>query len=267
MPASIANAKLGRIVMVRVLVRRQRGRANSTVNVEKMPFSPHPSLSLHVGFLRRGDGLKTSRRTHPHARSWRAGARSATLFVGKATIPRRLTDGGAQTDRAAWKFGPPRGREADRVPRLRRPIRALVDDMVATMRDADGVGIAGAQVYESLAIFIVASRANPRYPDAPDMEPEVVINPEIVESSIEMVDGWEGCLSIPGLRGKVPRHQRIRVRYSTPDGEIVDREFQGFIARIFQHEFDHLNGIVFLDRMANVKELMMEREYRRQFAG
>jgi peptide deformylase len=142
-------------------------------------------------------------------------------------------------------------------------IRTLVDDMIATMRDADGVGIAAPQVYESIALFIVASRANPRYPDAPEMEPEVVINPEVVESSIEMVNGREGCLSIPGLRGNVPRHQRIRVRYSTLDGEMIDREFDGFIARIFQHEFDHLSGVVFLDRMVSTKEIMMEREYRK----
>ena len=91
--------------------------------------------------------------------------------------------------------------------------------MLATMREADGVGIAAPQVHESRSLFIVASRPNPRYPDAPWMEPEVVINPEIVERSAEMVKGWEGCLSIPGIRGEVPRHRRIRARYQNLEGD------------------------------------------------
>src|ERR1700677_3452953 len=86
-------------------------------------------------------------------------------------------------------------------------IRMLVADMLETMRDANGVGIAAPQVFESVAIFIVASRPNPRYPDAPSMEPEVVVNPEIIERSPDVVKDWEGCLSIPGIRGEVPRHR------------------------------------------------------------
>ena len=145
-------------------------------------------------------------------------------------------------------------------------IRSLIDDMLATLREADGVGLAAPQVFESLAILIVASRPNPRYPDAPLMEPEVVINPEILERSDEMVKGWEGCLSIPGIRGEVPRHRRIRVRYQTIEGTVVDREFTDFVARIFQHEDDHLRGIVFLDRLESTRDLVTEREYQKQFA-
>jgi peptide deformylase len=89
-------------------------------------------------------------------------------------------------------------------------VRALIADMLATLEDANGVGIAAPQVYEPAASFIVASRPNPRDPDAPLMEPEVVINPEILERSDELVQVWEGCHSIPGLRGLVPRHRRIR---------------------------------------------------------
>jgi len=144
-------------------------------------------------------------------------------------------------------------------------IRALVNDMLETMRDANGVGIAAPQVYESSAIFIVASRPNPRYPEAPAMEPEVVINPEILERSEAMVKGWEGCLSIPGLRGNVPRHQRIRVRYQTLEGDQVEREFSDFVARVFQHEDDHLHGLVFLDRLESSKDLVCEKEFQRQF--
>jgi peptide deformylase len=144
-------------------------------------------------------------------------------------------------------------------------VLALVEDMLATMIQADGVGIAAPQVYEPQSIFILASRPNPRYPDAPLMEPAVVINPEILERSAEMVKGWEGCLSIPGLRGEVPRHRRIRARYQTMDGLLVENEFTDFVARIFQHEDDHLRGIVFLDRLESTRDLIMEKEYQRRF--
>jgi peptide deformylase len=144
-------------------------------------------------------------------------------------------------------------------------VLALVEDMLATMIQADGVGIAAPQVYEPQSVFILASRPNPRYPDAPLMDPEVVINPEILERSAEMVKGWEGCLSIPGLRGEVLRHRRIRARYQTMDGRLVENEFTDFVARIFQHEDDHLRGIVFLDRLENTRDLIMEREYQKRF--
>jgi peptide deformylase len=142
-------------------------------------------------------------------------------------------------------------------------LRALAGDMMATMLDADGVGIAAPQVYESSSLFIVASRPNPRYPDAPRMEPEIVANPEIVWRSDEVVKGWEGCLSIPGIRGLVPRHRRIRARYRTLDGLEVDREFEGFVARVFQHEDDHLRGVVFLDRLESNRDILCEKEFRK----
>jgi peptide deformylase len=162
-------------------------------------------------------------------------------------------------------------------PVLRRPaapvelpaseaLRELIADMLATLEDANGVGIAAPQVYEPMALFIVASRPNPRYPDAPLMEPEVVINPEIVGRSDELLKDWEGCLSIPGLRGLVPRHRGIRVRYQTSEGRIVEREFVDFVARIFQHEDDHLRGIVFLDRLESTRDVVTEKEYQKQFA-
>jgi peptide deformylase len=138
--------------------------------------------------------------------------------------------------------------------------------MLATLRDADGVGLAAPQVDQSLQVMIVASRPNPRYPDAVEMEPLVVINPEIVERSTETVMGWEGCLSIPGLRGEVPRHRRIVARFQDVRGEHVVREFHDFVARIFQHEDDHLRGIVFLDRIGPGGRLATEREYQRRFA-
>jgi peptide deformylase len=145
-------------------------------------------------------------------------------------------------------------------------VRALIADMLATLEEANGVGIAAPQVYEPTALFIVASRPNPRYPDAPLMEPEVVINPEILEHSDELVKDWEGCLSIPGIRGLVPRHRRIRARYQTMEGRTVEREFVDFVARIFQHEDDHLRGIVFLDRLESTRDVLTEKEYQKLLA-
>ena len=145
-------------------------------------------------------------------------------------------------------------------------MRALVDDMLATMLEANGVGIAAPQVYESRAIFIVASRPNPRYPTAPLMEPEVVVNPDILESSPETEKAWEGCLSIPGVRGEVPRPRTIRVRYQNLEGQVIERELEGFVARVFQHEEDHLRGLVFLDRMENPREIITEKELQSRMA-
>lgn len=146
-------------------------------------------------------------------------------------------------------------------------VRALVDDMLATMNEANGVGIAAPQVFEPLAIYIVATRPNPRYPNAPAMEPEVVVNPEIVERTGEVEKDWEGCLSIPGIRGQVPRHHRIRILYQTLHGESVEKEVDGFVARVFQHEDDHLRGLVFLDRMETTRDLITEKEYQSRMAA
>jgi peptide deformylase len=143
-------------------------------------------------------------------------------------------------------------------------IQSLAADMLLTLRDSNGVGIAAPQVYESKAIFIVASRPNPRYPTAPLMNPEVVINPEILERSTTIVKDWEGCLSIPGIRGEVPRHREIKVRYRSIEGQLVERQFTDFVARIFQHEDDHLRGIVFLDRLESPRDVVTEKEFQRR---
>ena len=140
-------------------------------------------------------------------------------------------------------------------------VQALIEDLLVTVAEVNGVGIAAPQVYEPLALFIVASRPNQRYPHAPEMEPVAMINPEILWVSDEMEKGWEGCLSIPGLRGLVPRHRRIGVRYLTRAGEVREAEYADFLARVFQHEFDHLQGVVFIDRLESTRELMTEKEY------
>jgi peptide deformylase len=150
---------------------------------------------------------------------------------------------------------------------LHESVQALIEDMLVTVAEADGVGIAAPQVFEPLSVFIVASRPNPRYPHAPEMKPTAMINPEIVWVSDETDKGWEGCLSIPGLRGQVPRHRRIGIRYLTRTGELREEEYGDFLARVFQHEFDHLQGLVFIDRLYNTRELATEKEYQRILRG
>jgi len=140
-------------------------------------------------------------------------------------------------------------------------VQVLVDDMLATVAEANGVGLAAPQVFESMSLFIVSSHPNPRYPQAPEMVPTAMINPELLWVSDGMEKDWEGCLSIPGLRGLVPRHTRIGVRYLTRTGELREDEYGDFLARVFQHEFDHLQGIVFIDRLESSREVVTEKEY------
>jgi peptide deformylase len=142
-------------------------------------------------------------------------------------------------------------------------VQSLIEDLLVTVADANGVGIAAPQVYEPLALFILAPKPNPRYPHAPAMEPTAVLNPEIIRVSEETEKGWEGCLSIPGIRGLVPRHRRIEVRYLDRDGKLREEEYEEFIARVFQHEYDHIRGIVFIDRVESPLELISEKEYLR----
>lgn len=143
-------------------------------------------------------------------------------------------------------------------------IQKLIDDLTATVAQANGVGIAAPQVAQSYRLFIVASRPNPRYPNAPSMEPTAMMNPKILASSTEIVKGWEGCLSIPGIRGLVPRSQAIEVEYTDRNGKLQKQEFSDFVARIFQHEYDHLDGIVFLDRLESTLDIITEQEYQKR---
>ncbi|MGF1872565.1 peptide deformylase [Photobacterium indicum] len=158
-------------------------------------------------------------------------------------------------------------------PLLRVPAEALLTTQINVtlpllasleqiMLSHQGVGIAAPQVGESLRVFIVASRPNDRYPHAPLMEPTIMINPELLWHSDLMEKDWEGCLSIPGIRAKVNRYTHIRVSYLNVLGDVIETEFTDFIARIFQHELDHLNGIVFLDR-ADKLDVATETEYRK----
>lgn len=140
-------------------------------------------------------------------------------------------------------------------------IQSLIDDLLATVTDVHGVGISAPQVYQSYRIFIVASHPNPRYPNAPIMTPTPIINPKIISHSNTVVKDWEGCLSIPGIRGRIPRYTEIDVAYTDRNGKPVQHTYTDFIARIFQHENDHLDGILFLDRVEHNTEIISDKEY------
>jgi len=140
-------------------------------------------------------------------------------------------------------------------------LQALIDDLLHTVQLANGVGIAAPQVAQSLQLFVVASRPNPRYPNAPEMEPTAMLNPKILSHNNELEKGWEGCLSVPGMRGLVPRYAAIEVEYLGRNGKVTRQVLKDFVARIFQHELDHLNGIVFLDRVESTHELVTEKEF------
>lgn len=142
-------------------------------------------------------------------------------------------------------------------------VQTFIDDLLFTCKEAKGMGIAAPQVSVSKRIFIMSSEPNTRYPHAPKMEPTVMINPKIITHNQTMEKDWEGCLSLPGLRALVPRYNSVDVSYTTREGEEVSTRFEGFLARVFQHEFDHLDGIVFIDRVESTKDIVMEKEYQR----
>lgn len=140
-------------------------------------------------------------------------------------------------------------------------LQALVDDMVETMRAAHGVGLAAPQIGIGLQLFVYeAPPTDARSPDDA-VALQVVVNPMITPQGGNMVEDWEGCLSIPDLRGLVPRHPAVRVRGLDRHGRPLDYLVKGFAARIVQHEFDHLNGVVFLDRMRDFQSLAFHAEW------
>jgi peptide deformylase len=142
-------------------------------------------------------------------------------------------------------------------------IQRLIADMVDTMREYNGVGLAAVQIHEPKQIAVLEVADNPRYPQKPAVALAVVINPTIEPLSEEMEDDWEGCLSVPDLRGKVPRYTKIRVQALGHNGEALDFVAVGFHARVIQHEWDHLNGKVYLDRMRDLSTLTHLQEFSR----
>ena len=124
-------------------------------------------------------------------------------------------------------------------------LAALLADMHDTMAHMNGAGLAAPQIGVSLRVVIFGVDGNPRYPEIEEVPQTVLINPEIQPLSEELEEGWEGCLSVPGLRGWVPRWRRIRYRGHVPDGSPIVRDVEGFHARVVQHECDHLDGILY----------------------
>jgi peptide deformylase len=137
----------------------------------------------------------------------------------------------------------------------------LMADMLKTLEESGGVGLAAPQIYESVRMIIVASRPTARYPQAPSMPATIMVNPEYTVLSEKMEKDWEGCLSIPGIRALVPRYQDIGVTYTDQSGQRQQEHLQGFVARIFQHEVDHLEGLVYLDKIEHNRDIISETEF------
>lgn len=137
----------------------------------------------------------------------------------------------------------------------------LINALQTALAGTQGVGLAAPQIGVSQRVVIVASRPTARYPYAPPMAPTVMINPRYETLSDDKEKGWEGCLSVPSLRALVPRYTRILAHYTDAQGETVDLPLEGFTARVFQHEYDHLDGFVFLDRVEDTREIVAESEY------
>ena len=146
-------------------------------------------------------------------------------------------------------------------------VQQLIDDMIDTMIEYHGVGLAAPQVHEGLRIFVgILDSPTPEGRDDVEPEPIAVINPEIAAIGDEVVEDWEGCLSIPDIRGRVPRAREIRLHGADRRGERLELRLQDFPARVAMHETDHLDGILFFDRMTSFQSLTFLDEYSRYWA-
>ena len=161
------------------------------------------------------------------------------------------------------ELGDPRQRQVSQPVELSRlnELSPVLSAMELNMTERGGVGIAAPQIGVLKQIMIIASRPNRRYPDAPMMQPMVMFNPEPFCFSDQSVALWEGCLSVPGLRGKVTRPDAVSVRYADKRGDWQEIRLEGFPARIFLHEYDHLIGKTFVDRVDSVTDLVTDKVY------
>ena len=146
-------------------------------------------------------------------------------------------------------------------------IQQLIDDMIETMVEYDGAGLAAPQVHVSQQIVVFEVEGNSRYPDAESIPLTVLINPKITPATQHMDEDWEGCLSLPDLRGKVPRYTQVRVEAYDRKGKKLNYVAKDFHARVVQHECDHLIGTVFVDRMKSMASLTFLREFGRYQGG
>ena len=143
------------------------------------------------------------------------------------------------------------------------PIQRFIDDMIETMYEYDGVGLAAPQVHVDEQIAVLASHPTPRDPDAPQTPLTVLINPHLTPVGEGMEEDWEGCLSVPDLRGEVPRYRQIRLEAYDRAGQPLRFTAKDFHARVIQHECDHLMGKVYLDRMTSMESLAFLQEFMR----
>ena len=143
------------------------------------------------------------------------------------------------------------------------PVQRLIDDMVETMRDASGAGIAANQVHEAVRVCVIEVANNPRYPYKPNWPLTVLVNPVVEPTAEETFLNFEGCLSVPNLRGEVPRFTGVRVRAWDRRGKDIDFAVRGLTAGTFQHELDHLDGKLFVDRVVDTRSLCTWAEFER----
>lgn len=160
---------------------------------------------------------------------------------------------------ALRRVAEPVGKQALRTPEIQR----LIDDLLETMDEYDGAGLAAPQVAVSRRIVVYGVEANPRYPEAEPVPRTVLVDPVVTPLTDEETEDWEGCLSVPDLRGLVPRRTRVRVEALGRDGRPLRFEATGFHARVVQHECDHLDGVVYLQRMRSMATLSFVRELAR----
>jgi peptide deformylase len=156
-----------------------------------------------------------------------------------------------------------RAREVERAELTQAPMQKLIDSMIETMHEYHGVGLAGPQVHERLRIFVAAIKPDDDEPLPAGIEPMVFVNPVITPVVSELIEDWEGCLSIPDLRGRVPRVRAIQVSALDRLGDPIEIVSRDFPARVIQHEADHLDGVLFLDRMRDFGTLSYLDEYHR----
>ena len=159
-----------------------------------------------------------------------------------------------------------RAREVERAELKKPSIQKLIDDMIDTMHEYHGVGLAAPQIHERLRLFVAAIAPQNDDPLSPEDEPMVFVNPVITPVGLEMVEDWEGCLSIPDIRGRVPRARSIVVTGLDRHGGKIEIASQDFPARVIQHETDHLDGVLFFDRMRTFATLTYLEEYGRYWA-
>ena len=155
-----------------------------------------------------------------------------------------------------------RARALDKSSLASPAVQQLIDDMIDTMHEYHGVGLAAPQIHESVRIFVALLDEDP---DA-DSDATVLINPEIIPNANGTEEGWEGCLSIPDIRGMVPRFTDITVKALDRNGRPIQLDLKNFAARVAQHETDHLDGVLFFDRMASMQSLTFLDEYSRYHA-